>query len=335
MDGDVMKPVFWLLLGLLSAMPVCAQSAPVAVTAETLQTHQRYLAGRLQEGQFAAIDSLLATLSRERREFLLLQLLRDIPATPPASPALQQWVEAQADKAPEWLMEQQVDGFLVQQPVYDFAAQARQLLGEWQLQSLMQRYRQQLAQGSFQLKSIYYSSNPDLAMQQQALLLALDTLPQPIWMREAQALASQNIYLPDNHLLFHLLQRTGEPALYGMLWRRPADQDALRTLSTISRFHHGSAASDLLIAASGNEGLKGAALRQLSALSPLPPQAQKYLLAELSNRQYGALVAGLLMEVDEPQLLSALARRLGQRDMPPIAPSLLPDSGTPDGQPGL
>lgn len=77
-----MKPVFWLLLGLLSAMPVCAQSAPVAVTAETLQTHQRYLAGRLQEGQFAAIDSLLATLSRERREFLLLQLLRDIPATP-------------------------------------------------------------------------------------------------------------------------------------------------------------------------------------------------------------------------------------------------------------
>ena len=160
-----MKPVFWLLLGLLSAMPACAQSAPVAVTAETLQTHQRYLAGRLQEGQFAAIDSLLATLSRERREFLLLQLLRDIPATTPASPALQQWVEAQADKAPEWLMEQQVDGFLVQQPVYDFAAQARQLLGEWQLQSLMQRYRQQLAQGSFQLKSIYYNSNPDLAMQ--------------------------------------------------------------------------------------------------------------------------------------------------------------------------
>ncbi|WP_235689207.1 hypothetical protein, partial [Aeromonas veronii] len=247
-----MKPVFWLLLGLLSAMPACAQSAPVAVTAETLQTHQRYLAGRLQEGQFAAIDSLLATLSRERREFLLLQLLRDIPATTPASPALQQWVEAQADKAPEWLMEQQVDGFLVQQPVYDFAAQARQLLGEWQLQSLVQRYRQQLAQGSFQLKSIYYSSNPDLATQQQALLLALDTLPQPIWMREAQVLASQNIYLPDNHLLFHLLQRTGEPALYSMLWRRPADQDALRALSTISRFHHGSAASDLLIAASGN-----------------------------------------------------------------------------------
>lgn len=122
---------------------------------------------------------------------------------------MQQWVEAQADKAPEWLMEQQVDGFLVQQPVYDFAAQARQLLGAWQLQSLVQRYRQQLARGSFQLKSIYYSSNPDLAMQQQALLLALDTLPQPIWMREAQALASQNIYLPDNHLLFHLLLRTG------------------------------------------------------------------------------------------------------------------------------
>lgn len=330
-----MKPVFWLLLGLLSAMPACAQSVPAVLTAETLQTHQRYLVGRLQREQFAAVDSLLATLSREQREFLLLLLLRDIPVTPPASPGLQQWVEAQADKAPEWLLEQQVDGFLVQQPVYDFAARARQLLGEWQLQSLVQRYRQQLAQGSFQFKSIYYSSNPDLAMQQQALLLALDALPQSIWMREAQALASQNIYLPDNHLLLHLLLRTGEPALYGMLWRRPADQDALRALSTINRFHHGSTASSLLIAASGNTGLRESALRQLGALSPLPPQAETYLLAELSNHQYGALVAGLLMELDEPHVLSGLARRLGQRHSPPTAPSLQPDSGTPDGRPGL
>jgi hypothetical protein len=330
-----MKPVFWFLLGLLFAMTAHAQAAPAAVTAEILQTHQRYLASRLQQGQFAAIDSLLATLSREQREFLLLQLLRAIPATESASTELQAWVEAQAGKAPQWLLEQQVDGFLVQQPAYDFAAQARLLLCQWQQQRWQASYRQQLVMDSFRFKSIYYRGNPDLARQQQALLLALDSLSQPIWIREARALADQNIYLPDNHLLLHLLQRTGEPALYGMLWRRPADQDALRALSTINRFHQGGAASDLLIAASGNAGLKGVALRQLSALSPLPPQAQSYLLAELSNRQYGALVAGLLMEVDEPQLLSALARRLGQRDTPPIAPSLLPDSGTPDVRPGL
>lgn len=330
-----MKPVFWLLLGLLSAIPAYAQAAPVAVTAETLQTHQRYLASRLQQGQFAAIDSLLATLSREQREFLLLQLLRDIPAAEPASPALQQWVEAQAGKAPKWLVEQQVDGFLVQQPVYDFAARARQLLGEWQVLALQASYRRQLELGNFRFKSIYYRGNPALAQQQQALLRALDTQPQSVWVREARQLAAQNIYLPDNRLLLYLLQGTGEPALYARLWHRPVDQDALTALLTINRFHQGNVASDLLIAASDNPGLKASALRQLSALSPLPPQAQKYLLAELSNRQYGALVAGLLMEVDEPQLLSALARRLGQRDTPPIAPSLLPDSGTPDGRPGL
>ena len=330
-----MKPVFWLLLGLLSAIPAHAQAAPVAVTAETLQTHQRYLASRLQQGQFAAIDSLLATLSREQREFLLLQLLRDIPAAEPASPALQQWVEAQAGKAPKWLVEQQVDGFLVQQPVYDFAARARQLLGEWQVQALQASYRRQLELGNFRFKSIYYRGNPALAQQQQALLRALDTQPLSVWVREARQLAAQNIYLPDNRLLLYLLQGTGEPALYASLWHRPVDQDALTALLTINRFHQGYVASDLLIAASDNPGLKASALRQLSALSPLPPQAQKYLLAELSNRQYGALVAGLLMEVDEPQLLSALARRLGQRDTPPIAPSLLPDSGTPDGRPGL
>ena len=332
-----MKPIFWFWLGLLFAMPLHAQvaSPSLPATVETLQTHQRYLASRLQQGQFAAIDTLLATLSREQREFLLLQLLRDIPATAPASPELQQWVEAQADKAPEWLLEQQVDGFLVQQPAYDFSARARQLLGQWQLQRLVVSYHQQLAQGSFALKSIYYSRNPDLAMQQQALLLALAQVPPSIWGREARQLAGQNIYLPDNQLLRYLLERTGEPALYARLWRQPADQDALMALSTISHFHQGAAASDLLIAASVNPDLKEPALRQMSALSPLPQLAQRYLLAELSNRQYGALVAGLLMEVDEPLLLSALVRRLGQRDSPPIAPSLLPDTGTTDGRPGL
>ena len=131
------------------------------------------------------------------------------------------------------------------------------------------------------------------------------------------------------------MQGTGEPALYVRLWHRPVDQDALTALLTINRFHQGNVASDLLIAASDNPGLKASGPRPLRALSPLPPHGQKNPPAELSNRQYGALVAGLLMEVDEPQLLSALARRLGQRDTPPIAPSLLPDSGTPDGRPGL
>ncbi|WP_033135869.1 hypothetical protein [Aeromonas finlandensis] len=330
-----MKPAFWFLLGLLFAMPAYTQAAPAAVTAEILQTHQRYLASRLQQGQFAAIDSLLVTLSREQREFLLLQLLRDIPVSEPASPALQAWVEAQAGKAPQWLVEQQVDGFLVQQPAYDFSARARLLLCQWQQQRWQASYRQQLAQGRFRLKSIYYRGNPDIARQQQALLLAFDQVPLSLWRRTARQLAAQNIYLPDNRLLLHLLQRTGEPTLYARLWRQPVDQDTLAALPTINRFHQGGVASALLIAASDNPQLKEPALRQLSVISPLPQQAQRYLLVELANRQYGALVAGLLMEVDEPLLLSALARRLGQRDTPPIAPSLLPDSGTPGVRPGL
>ncbi|MFB2865925.1 hypothetical protein [Aeromonas sp. MdU4] len=330
-----MKPVLWLLLGLLLVAPGYARAAPTAVTAEILQTHQAYLASRLQQGQFAAIDTLLATLSRAQREFLLLQLLRDIPASELASPDLHAWVEAQAGKVPQWLVEQQVDGFLVQQPAYDFSAQARLLLCQWQQQRWQLSYQQQLSAGNFRFKSIYYRGNANIARQQQALLLAFEQLPLPVWRREARQLAAQNIYLPDNGLLLHLLQRTGEPTLYARLWRQPVDQDTLAALPSISRFHHGVVASDLLIAASKKPRLREAALRQLSQLSPLPQQAQHYLLAELANRQYGALVAGLLMEVDEPRLLSSLAKRLGQRDTPPIAPSLLPDSGTPDVPPGL
>ncbi|QWL60995.1 hypothetical protein HQ399_01485 [Aeromonas jandaei] len=332
-----MRPLYWLLPGLLFGIPAFAQSVPEppSVEAAELGTDLRYLSNCLQQGQFAAVDSLLATQSREQREYLLLQLLRNINVTRPASPELHAWVAAQADKAPRWLVEQRVDGFLVQQPAYDFAAQARLLLGQWQQLAWQADYRQQLEQGSFGFKSIYYRGNPELARQQEALLQALEQLPVSLLQRESRTLAAQNIYLPDNRLLSYLLQRTGEPALYSRLWRQPVDQDALAALATINRFHQGNEASELLIAASTNPHLKEPALRQLSALSPLPQQARSYLLGELANRQYGSLVADLLMEVDEPLLLSALAKRLGQHDQNPMTPTLFPDSGTPERRPGL
>mgnify|MGYP000193304924 CR=1 FL=1 len=43
----------------------------------------------------------------------------------------------------------------------------------------------------------------------QLLLQALDQLPVALLQRESRELAAQNIYLPDNHLLRYLLQRTG------------------------------------------------------------------------------------------------------------------------------
>ncbi|MFM7969921.1 hypothetical protein ACF2JD_18290 [Aeromonas sp. A-5] len=83
--------------------------------------------GRLQLGQFAAIDTLLATLAVGQREFLLLQLLGIFQCRPPLYPPAA-WVRGSGRQGPQWLVEQQVDGFLVQQPAYDFAARARQLL---------------------------------------------------------------------------------------------------------------------------------------------------------------------------------------------------------------
>ncbi|MGL5031436.1 MAG: hypothetical protein ACRC5V_08725 [Aeromonas sp.] len=321
-----MIATFWFLLGLLCAIPVYSQvpSASPPLTMATLQTHQRYLANHLQQGQFAAIDSLLATLDREPREFLLLFLLHEVSVVEPASAPLQAWVKEQADKAPQWLVEQQIDDFLVQQPAYDFAAQARLLLSQWQLQHWQQHYYQQLQQGHFHFKSLYFLGNPDIVRQQQGLLLALEQLPTAILTREARALAALNIYLPDNQLLRALLERTGEPALYTKLWHQQADPDGLAALATVSRFHQGATASELLIAASENPELKGAALRQLSALNPLPPQAQRYLLTELSNRQYGAVVADLLMAVNEPRLLSGLVQQVGRGGVPAASALKLP-----------
>jgi hypothetical protein len=335
-----MKLIFLLWIGwLLATVPVQADSPPQLqaplVADEGLQGHFDYLNSRLQLGQFAAMDSLLETLAVGQREYLLYQLLGSLKLAGTPTPALLAWVRDKASKAPSWLVEGKVDGFLVQLPAYDFAAEARLVLSRWQQLAWQDNYRQLLEQGSFEFKQLYYSRNQDLAQQQQALLVVLDSQPTQVLRREARQLASLNIFLPDNQLLLHLIDRTGDPALYQRLWRQPVDHDSLAALNSVSRFYRGQEASDLLIAASRNGRLMIPALRQLSQLSPLPDTAQQYLLTELGKQQYSGLVAGLLLEMDEPRLLAQLANRLTRQEQRHSLPLMLPDTGTPDARPGL
>jgi hypothetical protein len=334
-----MKLVFLIGLCWMLAAPVQADTPPQLraplVADEGLEGHRAYLDSRMALGQFDAMDSLLETLSVGQREYLLHQLLSGLKSSDTPSPALLAWVRKQAAKAPQWLVEGEVDGFLVQLPAYDFAAKARLVLNHWQQLAWQDNYRQLLEQNRFDYKQLYYSRNPELARQQQALLTVLDDQPTQVLRREADRLASLNLFLPDNQLLLHLIERTGDTALYLKLWRQPVDHDSLSALHSIPRFHTGQEASDLLIAASRNGRLMIPALQQLSRLSPLPDGAQQYLLAELGKHQYGGLVAGLLLQMDEPRLLGQLADRLTRQERRHASSVMLPDTGTPDARPGL
>lgn len=333
-----MKLIFLLWIGWLMAAPVQADVPPrqaLLVADEGLQGHLDYLNGRLALGQFAAIDTLLETLAVGQREYLQFQLLSGLKRQVTPSPALHAWVREQAAKAPQWLVEGEVDGFLVQVPAYDFPAEARLVLSRWQQLAWQDNYRQLLAQDSFDFKQLYYSRNPELAQQQQALLTVLDNQPAVVQRREARRLAALTLFLPDNQLLLHLIEYTGNPDLYQKLWRQPVDHDSLAALHSIPRFYRGQEASNMLIAASRNQRLMIPALHQLSRLSPLPDEARQYLLAELGKQQYSGLVAGLLLQLDEPRLLAQLADRLTHQERRHTTSVLRPDTGAPDARPGL
>ena len=333
-----MKLIFLIWLGWLMTMPVQALAPPQQhirlVADEGLQGHLDYLNSRLRQGQFAAMDSLLATLTVGQREYLLYQLLTELKSMTAPSVELRAWVRGKASDAAQWLVEREVDGFLVQRPAFDFAAEARLLLSRWQLQAWQDNYRQQLEQGHFEFKQLYYSRNPELARQQQALLAAFDQQPIGVLKRESQRLATLNIFLPDNRLLRHLVERTGDSALYQKLWRQPVDQDSVAALGTVTHFYRGEEASDLLIAATRNRRLVVPALQQLSQLSPMPDKAQQYLLAELGKHQYSE-VASLMLRMNEPRLLAQLAGSLTRQEPGRVSPVVLPDTGTPDAPPGL
>lgn len=272
-----------------------------------LATHQRYLNERLQQNQFAAIDSLLTTLELPQQEYLLLRLLEQIPLSASVSPALKAWVQVQAQKVPKWLIESAHDGFVQQQLGYDFAARARLLISHWQQQQRIADYQQQLLAGRFRFKAIYYRENKQLTAEQAALLTAITLTPPYVLRRYSQQLIDLPVYLPDNQLLLTWLERSQDPALYGLLWQRKVDQNSLASLTSIPRLYAPEVAGNLLISASDNPELKSAALRQMTRLSPLPEPARLYLLAELRGQQYGAWVAALLMELNEPRWLLSLA----------------------------
>ena len=56
---------------------------------------------------------------------------------------------------------------------------------------------------------------------------------------------------------------------------------------------------------------------------------------ELGKHQYGGLVAGLLLEMDEPRLLGQLADRLTRQERRHASSVMMSDTGTPDSRPGL
>ena len=202
-----MKLVFLIGLCWMLAAPVQADSLPPQraplVADEGLQGHSEYLNGRLALGQFDAMDALLESLAVGQREYLLHQLLSGLKLSDAPSPDLLAWVRKQAAKAPQWLLEGEVDGFLVQLPAYDFAAEARLVLNHWQQLAWQDNYRQLLEQNRFDYKQVYYSRNPELTRQQQALLSVLDDQPTPVLRREA-----------DGQTILAVFNMTAKPAAW-------------------------------------------------------------------------------------------------------------------------
>jgi hypothetical protein len=333
-----MKLVLFIWMGWLwLAAPVHADSpqlqAPL-VADEGLEGHRAYLDGRMALGQFDAMDSLLETLSVGQREFLLFQLLGELKSSGAPSPALLAWVRAQAAKGATMAGGREGGRFPGAATRLRLPAEARLVLSHWQQLAWQDNYRQLLEQDRFDFKQVYYSRNPELAQQQQALLAVLDRQPVSVLRREAQRLAALNLFLPDNQLLLHFIEQTGETALYLKLWRQPVDHDSLTALHTISRFYSGQEASDLLIAASQNSRLMVPALHQLSRLSPagrgpaVPPGR---------TRQAPVWRAGGRPVVADgrAQAPGQLANRLTLQERRHASSVMRSDTGTPDTPPGL
>lgn len=272
--------------------------------------HLPYLTARLQQGQLAALDTFLDSLPSAQSEPLRWWLLQGLSGSErPAAPT-RTWVAAQSKRVPSTLTSQTQDGFLVSLPRYDYPALARRLLQSWQQLDWQGQYGYELAAGKLNLRSIYRWNNPNLERQQSALLAALAQAPNPVRLQLAQAVARTPLYLPDNRLIYTLLDYTGSSELFFTLWRRPVDDDSLRALALVSRFHEGNAAGELLLSAAAEPGLNSAAMLALGALHPLPDPVRSYLHRELGIGPDGVALAKLLKPRAESLQLILLADRL-------------------------
>ncbi|WP_232323324.1 hypothetical protein [Photobacterium sp. J15] len=307
----------WCMLTLLLAMawnPASAAEVTEQQVAQAVSSPQvRLRASALQtlydKSDFRALEFNLSQLPRLEQEAIRTLLVDHAVQSSELNQAKADWLQAQAERKPEFTVIEQGDGYLVTKSAFYYGAKARGMVSKWQ-QHLLAGEMLVLAEGD-QLKLSSWLAG-DLQTQTTRRDIFISQLPKlsdaAVENLVVQFVSDPKLmWLPDNAVIAHLAAVSGDEELYRLLWRRRTDAFSLAELNRLAALAPAPEAVAQLMAATQNPSLKSRAYKALINLKPLPVTAREFLIQKLGEVDDGQMVALELAQQGHLDWLEQLA----------------------------
>ncbi|WP_240671740.1 hypothetical protein [Enterovibrio baiacu] len=243
--------------------------------------------------EFDKLDTYLATVPLLIREEALMVLARRAASFDSMTPEREKFLVKISHQQPQYLLKSQGDGYWVTIPAFNYAGEARWVLNHWEVKLLQDEVRRLLGYNQLMLSKWLSFTSSDYPLRRDALVDMIARMTsENVDKLVALYLNDKNIvWIPDNAVLGALARKSGNPALYELLWRRRTDAHSLTELQHLNMPPMTQAKITQMIAASVNPLLRNVATRQLAGLKPLPDEVKAFLLKQISDRQRGKAVA--------------------------------------------
>lgn len=183
-------------------------------------------------------------------------------------------------------------------PAFNYAGEAKWVLNHWQIKLMQDEVKRLLGYNQLSLSKWLSFSASDYTLRREALVALIPTLPESDIQKLIKLYQddSNMVWSPDNALLAALASKSGDDALYQLLWLRRTDSYSLAVLQKLETPPVTAKHIQLMIAATVNPVLADTAIRQLAGIHPLPQDAKSFLLKQISDRRRGKKVVVLLAD---------------------------------------
>lgn len=277
----------------LSPNDVAAHMADPANVAVILHANSLF-----EANEFTELDAYLDTLTPLLKEETLTVLARSAQNFSNMTPEREKFLVTISHQQPTYLVKSQGNGFWVTMPAFNYAGEAKWVLNHWQIKLMQDEVKRLLGYNQLSLSKWLSFSASDYTLRREALVALIPTLPESDIQKLIKLYQSDSnmVWSPDNALLAALASKSGDDALYQLLWLRRTDSYSLAVLQKLETPPVTAKHIQLMIAATVNPVLADTAIRQLAGIHPLPQDAKSFLLKQISDRRRGKKVVVLLAD---------------------------------------
>lgn len=273
---------------------------PHAVTIQN-KALDYFIKAKLEE-----LTTYLASLSQMDKEYALDQIVYYVMTSKINLTKQKDFIQSLSQTQPSILLKSQGNGFTVTLPVFNYAAKARWILNQWQLNQYEQALIALLKQKNSNFFNWLVADEASYPLRKEAVLNQIPLLNESqISVLIKNYLQDENhLWLPDNGVLAALINQSQDGDLYSILWKRKIDHYTLEVIERLSSGPISDAHIEQLIKAADNPKLKLNVIRHLGVLSPMPPKVEAFLVSELNKFNRGDNIAALLASLGKTSWLT-------------------------------